>query len=530
MARTTNDTTPPAALRSASRVRESEFALSAGDRERLLARLQLAVKRARRSGHPTLAVLTLPLAGDVDPSGVVCAARRPGEPWFLFEQPERGGRALATLGEVVSLTASGPERFATVADRWRALAAAAVSDSLEDPGRGGPVAVGGFAFAPEGGGDPAWAGFDPASLVVPEVAVTRAPRRSEREGRGGETRVGDGRGSDARGSDAPGGDARGGDVRLTLSALAAPDDTPEDLLARLESRVGELRRGALPLLDPAPSGRYRIASAMPPEHYEAAVARAVELIRGGELEKVVLAREVQVHAGGGASNFDPAALFGVLREGFPSCFVFCVGRGDAAFVAASPELLMRREGHRVSALALAGSMRRSADPAVDDHLGEQLMHSEKDREEHAIVIRRIERTLRPHALWTAAPPEPTLVKVANIQHLGTPIRAQLAQPLDVIELLELMHPTPAVGGEPLARARPLIPALEGLDRGWYAGPVGWADATGDGEFCVALRCALLRGRVARCYAGVGVVRDSDPPAELAETEVKLAALLPLLAG
>ena len=269
---------------------------------------------------------------------------------------------------------------------------------------------------------------------------------------------------------------------------------------------------------------------MPPEHYEAAVARAVELIRAEQLEKVVLAREVQVHAGGGASNFDPAALFGVLREGFPSCSVFCVGRGDAAFVAASPELLVRREGHRVSALALAGSMRRSADPAVDDHLGEQLMHSEKDREEHAIVIRRIERALRQHALWTAAPPEPTLVKVANIQHLGTPIRAQLAQPLDVIELLELMHPTPAVGGEPLARARPLIPALEGLDRGWYAGPVGWADATGDGEFCVALRCALLRGRVARCYAGVGVVRDSDPSAELAETEVKLAALLPLLAG
>ena len=319
-------------------------------------------------------------------------------------------------------------------------------------------------------------------------------------------------------------------VRMTLCALAAPDDTAEELLARLERRLGELRVEPLALLDPAPTGRYRIASAMPPEHYEAAVARAVELIRDGQLEKVVLAREVQVHAGGGASNFDPAALFGVLREGFPSCTVFCVGRDDAAFVAASPELLVRREGHRVSALALAGSMRRSADPAVDDHLGEQLMHSEKDREEHAIVIRRIERALRQHALWTAAPPEPTLVKVANIQHLGTPIRAQLAQPLDVIELLELMHPTPAVGGEPIERARPLIPALEGLDRGWYAGPVGWADATGDGEFCVALRCALLRGRVARCYAGVGVVRDSDPSAELAETEVKLAALLPLLAG
>ncbi len=512
MARSRPDTTPPRpiedrpadrpALHGATHPQGSPFALGESDLERLRARLQLAVKRARRNGHPTLAALTLPLPAGVDPSAVVCASRRPGEPWFLFEQPDRDARALAALGEVALLTATGPERFATVADHWRSLAAAAVSDPPEDPGRGGPVAVGGFAFAPQGGEDLAWAGFDPASLVVPEVALTREPR-------------------------SPGADGSGGDVRLTLCALAAPDDTPEELLARLQRRLGELRHRALALLDPAPAGRYRVASAMPPEHYEAAVARAVELIRAGKLEKIVLAREVHVHA---PRDYDPAALFGVLREGFPSCFVFCVGRGDGAFLGASPELLLRREGHRVSALALAGSMRRSADPAVDDHLGEQLMHSEKDREEHAIVIRRIERTLRPHALWAAAPPEPTLVKVANIQHLGTPIRAQLAQPLDVIELLELMHPTPAVGGEPLARARPLIPALEGLDRGWYAGPVGWADATGDGEFCVALRCALLRGRVARCYAGVGVVRDSDPSAELAETEVKLAALLPLLAG
>jgi salicylate biosynthesis isochorismate synthase/menaquinone-specific isochorismate synthase len=119
--------------------------------------------------------------------------------------------------------------------------------------------------------------------------------------------------------------------------------------------------------------------------------------------------------------------------------------------------------------------------------------------------------------------------MANIQHLATPIRAQLAQPVGAIELAGLLHPTPAVGGEPFEAASPLIPALEGFDRGWYAGPVGWTDLDEDGEFVVALRCALLRDRLARCYAGVGVVADSDPAAELAETEVKLQALLPLLA-
>jgi isochorismate synthase len=477
------------------------FALSDGDRERLLARLDLAVKCARRSGEETLATIALGLPAEVNPSAVVCASRREGEAWFVFEQPDRGRAALAALGEVAHLHASGPDRFAVVAERWRSLAAAAVGDPPEGIG-GGPLAVGGFAFAPEGGGAPHWAGFQPASLIVPEIALTR--RGPRHDGGGGGT-----------------------EVRMTLAAIASPDDLGEDLLVRLEQRLAELHDEALPLLDPAPAGRYQVASAMPPEHYEAAVGSAVRLIEDGKIEKVVLAREVQVHA---PRAYDPAAVFGVLREAFPSCFCFCVGRGDATLVAASPELLVRREGHRVSTLALAGSTRRSADPAVDDHLGEQLLRDESYREEHAIVARRIERALRPHAVWVAAAPEPELVRIANIQHLATPIRAQLAAPIEALKLAGLMHPTPAVGGEPAQPALRLIPALEGLDRGWYSGPVGWTDATGDGEFCVALRCALLRGGIARCYAGNGIVRDSDPARELAETEIKLQALLPLLSG
>ena len=480
------------------------FALSEEDRERLLARMQLAVKHARRSGKEILATISVPLPADVDPSAVVCASRRAGEQWFVFEQPDRGRAALASLGEAAHLSASGPDRFAVVADRWREMSAAAVVDPTEGLGSG-PIAVGGFAFAPDGGDAPHWAGFQPASLIVPEIALTRrAPRRGGRKDHA--------------------------EVRLTLAAMARPDDLGEELMARLERRLAELRDEPLPLLDPAPMGRYQVASAMPPEHYESAVASAVRLIEGGEIEKVVLAREVQVHAGGGAPIYDPAAVFGVLREAFPSCFVFCVGRGDATLVAASPELLVRREGHRVSTLALAGSTRRSADPAVDDHLGEQLLRDESYREEHAIVARRIERALRAHAVWVAAAPEPELVRIANIQHLATPIRAQLADPIETLELVGLMHPTPAVGGEPVGPALRQIPALEGFDRGWYSGPVGWTDGAGDGEFCVALRCALLRGGVARCYAGNGIVRDSDPAKELAETEIKLQALLPLLAG
>jgi salicylate biosynthesis isochorismate synthase/menaquinone-specific isochorismate synthase len=475
----------------------SPFTLAPAERDRLAARLETAVGRARRRGGEILATIALPLAQETDPSAIVCASRRPGEPWFAFEQPDRGHAALGGLGEAIALQASGPDRFNAVAARWRALSAEAVGDSLGDRHGGGPVAVGGFAFAAHGGSSPTWGGFEPASLIVPELAISRGELKGKTT------------------------------AKLTLAALVSPDDMAEEVFERLECRLDELRQRALPLLDPAPSGRFHVSSAMPPEHYESAVARAVERIKAGELEKIVLAREVQIHA---PQAYDPAAVLGVLREEFPSCFVFCVGRGDATLIAASPELLVRREGHRVSTLALAGSTRRSADPAVDDHLGEQLLRNESYREEHAIVARRIERTLRSHAIWVAAAPEPELVRIANIQHLATPIRAQLATPLDALELIGLMHPTPAVGGEPLSRAATLIPALEGLDRGWYSGPVGWTDATGDGEFCVALRCALLRGNVARCYAGNGIVRDSDPRAELAETEVKLQALLPLLAG
>jgi len=480
-------------VRTIERAAEGPFALDASARARARERIEEALRRARTTGREALTGLTVRVAGTIDPSAVVAASRRPGEPWFCFEQPDRDGSAIAALGAVRTLTDAGQGRFARVAAAWRALVADAVADVPDGPPGSGLIAVGGFAFAPDGGRAPHWSAFPAASLTVPEVALARMGR----------------------------------DVRMTLVASVAPDDTLEDALRRLERRLAQLREAPLPLLDPAPASRARVAGAAPPEHYEAAVARAVERIRAGELEKVVLAREVQVLA---STPHDPAAIFGFLREAFPSCYVFCVGAGDDALVAASPELLVRREGQRASTVALAGSTRRSAAPDIDDHLGEQLLRSAKDREEQAIVTRRIERALRPHAVWVTAAPEPVIVRVANIQHLATPIRAQLATPMSAVELAGLLHPTPAVGGEPYERAAPLIPALEGLDRGWYAGPVGWTDANEDGELCVALRCALLRGTVARCYAGVGVVRDSDPAAELAETEVKLEALLPVLAG
>jgi isochorismate synthase len=459
---------------------------------RLAHRLRAAARRARSRGVTVLVSVTAPTARYPDPVAAVVASRRAEEPWFALEQPDRDGLAIAGLGCVQAIEADGEGRFTGVSQRWQELRADAQIDALDGPPGSGLAAFGGFAFAAEGGASPEWHGYAPGSMIVPEVSVVR----------------------------------QAGASWLTLNAQVAPDDAPDDVTVRMAARLASLSNSPLPLFDPHPAGRYEVASPMPPAHYEEAVARAVQRIGAGEFEKVVLAREVDVHA---PAAHDPGAVFGLLREAFDSSYVYAVGRGDATFIGASPELLIRREGQRATTVALAGSARRSADPAVDDHLGEQLMGSSKDREENAIVGRRIARTLRPFSVWVTAAPEPVVVKVANIQHLAAPIRAQLATPMDAIELVGHLHPTPAVGAEP-AGALGVIPALEGFDRGWYAGAVGWTDASGDGEFLVALRCALLRGPVARCYAGGGIVRDSDPASELAETEVKLQVMLPVLSG
>lgn len=455
-------------------------------------RLRAARKRAAKVGSVLVSVSER-LPQGVDPSAVVLASRRPGDAWSCLEQPDREGASLATLGCAIEMQQEGETRFAALDRRWRELTESALTEQPIGPAGAGLIAVAGFAFSDAGARSPQWRGFPSGSLVVPEVSLAR----------GGE------------------------ETWLTLNATVAPGDDTDELLARTEERLRSLIESPPPLLDPAPVGRFTVHSPMPPSHFEEAVRRAVEKIRDGALEKVVLAREVHVEA---PAPHDPAAIFGVLRSGFPECFVYAVGRGEAAFVGATPELLVRREGQRASTVALAGSMRRSADPAVDDHLGEALLHSVKDREENLIVARRIAQALAPHSLWVTVAHEPALVRVANIQHLAAPIRAQLKAPMSALQLAGLLHPTPAVGGEPDDRAQALIPALEGFDRGWYAGTIGWTDLSGDGELCVALRCALLRRREAACFAGCGIVAESEPAAELAETEVKLQALLPLLAG
>ena len=457
----------------------------------LLAELEGVLSRTGEPVTRRVVSATVPVDANVDPAATAFGSRRADDRWFCWEQPDRGF-ALAGIGTAVDVLSRGEDRFHEVAEGCaRAMHDRAASEPDGLPVGAGPIWTAGFAFAPHGGREPIWSSLPPALAVMPEIAISRSD----------------------------------GACFLTAVIAMEPGSDADRSLERIRRRLASLQSVPLTPADPYPAATARIAGRHPPERYERIVAEAVERIAGGSVQKVVLARELTVEA---ASAYDPGALHGALRDLFPACFCFCFGTPEAAFMGASPELLVRRSGAVAATVALAGTTSRSADPAVDDHLGEAMLRSPKVRDEHGIVVRRIERTLRAHAVWVHHESEPFVIKVGNIQHLATPIRSQLAEAMSAIELAGRLHPTPAIGGEPRDQALALIGELEGIDRGWYTGPIGWMDAIEDGEFCVGLRSALLRDREAHLYAGCGIVADSDPAAELQESELKFEVLLPLV--
>jgi isochorismate synthase len=260
--------------------------------------------------------------------------------------------------------------------------------------------------------------------------------------------------------------------------------------------------------------------------YEEAVREAVARIRRREMRKVVLARTIEVTA---ERELDPRLLAGRLRAVDPDAYTFAVPADHGVLVGASPELLVSRRGHEVRSNPLAGSAPRSGDPDEDRANADALISSSKDREEHSIVVDAVAGTLRPFCVELKWDPEPVLRETPNVWHLSTRFRGSLREPAPTaLELVAALHPTPAVAGEPREAALEAIASLEPFDRGRYAGPVGWVDAEGDGEWAIALRCAELRGDRAVLYAGAGIVADSDPARELDETERKFRAFLDAL--
>lgn len=383
----------------------------------------------------------------------------------------RGGEGLVAWGTAARFDpGTGPGRFAAARSRLAELAGRVeVDDGLGLPGSG-LVALASFSFD-DGGG---------SVLVVPRTVV------GHREGRWWVTTVG-----------------RPGDPEVDDPTRALRDPAPVTDHGRL--RYAGSSRSELAWLD--------------------AVARAIaELRAGGELAKVVLARDRTVWA---RRPFDPRLLLRRLAAHYPTCYAFAVD----GLVGATPELLVRRAGDEATSLVLAGTAPRGDDPARDEELGARLRASAKDVVEHRYAVESVLAALEPVADEAGADPAPWLLRLANVQHLATGVRARLASPAaDVLDLAARLHPTAAVCGTPTAAAREVITRLEDLDRARYAGPVGWVDAHGNGELGIALRCAEVDGTRARLFTGAGIMGASLPEAELEETRLKLRAMQSAIEG
>ncbi|MFI8081341.1 isochorismate synthase DhbC [Kitasatospora sp. NPDC086009] len=314
---------------------------------------------------------------------------------------------------------------------------------------------------------------------------------------------------------------------LVMGAVAFDHDSRAELAVPAGLRVcGALRDDPLIAL-PAPAAEpveWRVRPVPEPEVYGAGVAEAVRRVRAGELSKVVLARTLELSAG---RPLDLPAILQRLARRDPSGYTFAVPAGAGrTLIGASPELLLSRRGTTVVANPLAGSVPRTADLGEDVRRAAVLLESPKDLREHAFVVDAIREALAPYCRTLLVPAAPTLVRTAAMWHLATTITAELADPaVSALELATALHPTPAVCGSPTPPARRAIGEIEPFDRGLYAGMVGWGDADGDGEWVVTLRCAEADEGTLRVFAGAGVVAESRPEAELAETSAKFRTFL-----
>jgi menaquinone-specific isochorismate synthase len=310
-------------------------------------------------------------------------------------------------------------------------------------------------------------------------------------------------------------DASDGSVLIVPRAILGRDGTGNAWLTTITPE-GERPWTPGPFEPPVPPGdlRWHDGSLSAPE-WEQAVGEAVRRItHSADLRKVVLARDLHASAD---IPIDPRVLLRWLAARYPGCFTFaCDG-----LVGATPELLIRRDSWEVSSLVLAGTTPRGATPAEDSGLARALLGSAKENEEHEYAAASLRDTLSPLCAAMYVTPRPELIRLPNVQHLGTRVRGTLAATRSALALVAAVHPTAAVGGTPTDAALEVIRELESMDRERYAGPVGWIDAHGNGEWGIALRCAQLEGTRARLFAGCGIVVGSDPVAELAETESKL---------
>ncbi|MDX1636479.1 MAG: isochorismate synthase [Balneolaceae bacterium] len=416
---------------------------------------------------------------------------------FYWEKPDQE-LALAAGGEAGTLQSSGADRFNDIAQQIEQLKQQTGSYTAVRHSLAGIHLVGGFSFFDTIESE-AWSSFGAGTLTLPEWLLVRDGKL----------------------------------CLLTTTIPLQPNDTPETIAGHLRDSVQKFDR--LFELQIQPDGFNNNSFSQldqdefantPEEQWTGIVERARELIDRQRFEKIVLAREVKRRL---REPVVPTQVMNILRSQYPSCYNFMIQTSSGSvFLGSSPERLVSFHKNYLLTDSLAGSISRGKTATEDLHLERNLMNSRKNRREHQFVTNAIENHLQPFISRIERSDDPDIKKLKNVQHLHTPVRAWLKEESSRFFILSKLHPTPAVGGYPREKAVPYIRELEQFDRGWYAGPVGWFNLEGGGEFSVAIRSCLIDGNCARLYAGCGIVNDSDPHTEWEETNLKLMPILSAL--
>ncbi|MCI1882039.1 MAG: isochorismate synthase [Sporolactobacillus sp.] len=399
---------------------------------------------------------------------------------FFWRSPS--GTTIVGLGAVYTIRMNaGAQRFKRIARSWQKLMETAV---CQGPG---PILFGGFSFwddvAPK-----YWGSFGSGCFYLPLFMLTISA----------------------------------GESVLTVN-LACPASEPRAVsLRRAKEAAGRL-------LKKVAGRRHRDVADYPlssadrqPNEWKGRVRQAVSAIRSGVMEKVVLTRTRELNF---ARHPDPSAVLDRLLDRQPGSFIFCLESGRDYFIGASPERLLYKQGEQIRSACVAGSIRRGSGDDEDRRLGRKLLEDEKNGREHRYVVEMVQAILRPLCVSLEIPEQPRLLKSRNIQHLYTPVRARCAADLSLFELVERLHPTPALGGFPRKPALEWLKQHEKVERGLYGGPIGWCDARGNGEFAVGIRSALIRDRLAVLYAGCGIIDHSEADKEFYETALKFTPML-----
>lgn len=425
---------------------------------------------------------------NIDPLLFFSAGKRePFETRCFWANPTND-TIIVGLGEAYSISDNGStERFEVIEKKWKSLVQDTIIVDEFAPYSTGPILMGGFSFDPLKKQTELWNHFDDAKFVLPTIMLS----------------------------------VYKGSTYLTTNIICEPTGT-----SFVESDFEKLEELLQQNLKYHNNSTFTKEEVQPKEWMES-VRNATKKVQTGEVEKVVLAREIKLHFN---NPIEVDAVLARLKEEQPMSYLFAIEYENSCFIGASPERLIKKKNEEFLTTCLAGSIRRGKTPSEDEQLANELLTDRKNLHEHDVVVQMIKHAMKESCTSISSPSHPDILKMRDIQHLYTPVKGKAKEDVSLLTVVDRLHPTPALGGQPKQKAYEIIRELEILDRGWYGSPVGWLDTKDNGEFAVAIRSGLVNGKNASLFAGCGIVGDSEPESEYKETMIKFRPMLSALGG